>query len=235
MSKKNFVYVAIAVIAALFFTSCERYQTQQPLAEKDAAQNAVWKPMVTDSIKKDMLHYFMILGDKNTPTVSEVIIHKQLGTLHVPDELIKDVPDYYTCFQLGEQMIAEKEVHRSSGPTLWKAPQATFTLKVMDPVSFDQATITVVTRDATIFCQVILIFFFAFFGFLAFLLFNAADGNKGWGIFWSFVAIGILVWAWFYVAYFVSVLCTLLFVSAVLAEIVWHVNVEYKKNKKSKA
>ncbi len=181
-----------------------------------------------------MLHYFMILGDDNTPKVSEVIIHKQLGILHVSDELIKDVPDYYTCFRFGEQMVAEKEVYRTSGPTLWKAPQVTFTLKVMDPVSFDQATITVVTRDATIFCQVVLIFFFVLFAFLAFLFFNADDGDKGWGMFWFLVAIGMLVWAWFYVAYFVSVLCTLLLLSVVLVEIVWHVNVEHKKNKKIK-
>ncbi len=220
MKKQKFMYVVIVAITVLFFTSCERYETRTSLKENDIAQNVTWKSVVTDSIKKEMIRYFMIVGKSNRPEIPEVLIHKQFGIVNIPDAIVKDIPMYHSCFYAGYQMIAENNVHRTSGPTLWKAPQVTFMLKAMDPISFDQAKITIVTRDARIFWQVVLIFFFVLFGFLAFTLFNDDDDNLGWGIFLFIITIGMLVWTWFYVAYFVSGLCTLLLATAVVMQIV---------------
>jgi len=230
MRKKSMMYVVIVAIATMFLTSCNRYDQKELLKHNDIT-NVPWNHVVTDSVQKNMVRYFMIMGEKNRPEVAEVLIHKQFNLLYVPNNLIKDIPAYHDCFYKGEQMIAEKEVHRTSGPTLWKAPQVTFTLKVMDPINFDQATIKIIERDARIFWQVVLIFFYLLFGFLGFALFNTDDDeNLGWGIFLFIVAIGMLVWNWFYVPYFVSGFLTLLLLTAVVWQIVYMVRQSRKQN-----
>lgn len=230
MKKKSVIYVVIAAIATMFFTSCSRYDEKKSLKDNDIT-NVPWNHVVTDSVQKSMVRYFMIIGKNHRPQVFEVLIHKQFNLLYVPDNLIKDIPDYHDCFYLGDQMIAEREVYRTSGPTLWKAPQVTFTLKVMDPINFDQATIKIVARDARIFWQVVLVFLFLLFGFLSFVFIDSYDDEEhGWGIVLFILAIGMLVWTWFYVSYFVSGLLTLLLLIAVIWKIIYMVREQHKRN-----
>lgn len=214
MKKQKFMYVVIVAIAAMFFTSCQRYHVKQLLAENGVVQNAVWKSMVTDSVKKDMVRYFIIMGKNNCPEVSEVVIHKQFGIVHIPDSLIKDMSMYHKCFYSNQQMIFEKEVHRISGPTLWKAPQVTFTLKAMDPVNFDQTTIKITTRDATIFWQVIIIVFFLLF--IVIVAVNVDGENWGWVMFCSLIVAGMLWLGWYYLPYAASGLMSLVLLVAII-------------------
>lgn len=226
MKTKQNLYVVVMVISTLFFMSCDRYKTKTSLKENDIPQNVAWKRMVTDSIKADIIRYFIIMGEKRRPVVSDMLVHKRFGILHIPDSLIKKTPSYYDCFYLGEKMIFEREVCRTSGPTLWKSPQVTFNLKVMDPVSFDQATVIIVTRDARIVWQVVLILFFVVFGLFSFFLLICdydTEWDREWGLKWGRIllvfTIGMLLWTSFYVSYFVSGLCTLLFFTFVVVKI----------------
>ncbi len=214
MKTKKIFLAVIVVISAVFLTSCNRYEKNTSLKSNDIVQTISWEKVVTDSVKNNMIHYFMIMGKDNCPAISEVLIHKYCNLLQVPDMLIKDIPAYHKCFYLGEQMIAEQEVHSTSGPTLWKASQVTFTLKVMDPVSFDQSTISIVTRDAQTFWQVVIIIFFLLLSFLILVAFEEGDG--GWIIFCGIVACIMLYLAWIYLSYAISGMLSLIFIGIIL-------------------
>lgn len=230
MKTQKFMYVVVVAIATLFFTSCERYETQTSLKENDIVQNVDWKPMVTDSVKKEMIHYFMIIGKDNCPVVSDMLIHKQFGILNVPDSLIKEIPDYYYCFYSNQISILEKESYSSLEHTLWKVPQTTFNLKVLDPVSFNEGTVIIVARTIRIFWQVVIIILFMFCSFLAFI-FLFEDDHGGLGIFFLIVAISLFILSWFYLAYFVFILFAIVLIVIVVWSVVYKIRLTRKKRK----
>ncbi len=206
--KNSMLYVVIAALTLMFLTSCGRYEVKNTLNGEGIAKDVPWITVVHDSVKTDIVRYFTILGKDNRPKVSEILIHRQFGIVHVPNVLVKDIASYHDCFYMGEPMIAENEYHRTSGPTLWYAPKVTFTLKVMDPINFDQATLQIVERDARIFWQVVIVILFLFFFLFIFVSFDSDE--SGWGIVCIILSTGMGFLSWYYLSYFLSGLLSLI-------------------------
>ena len=214
--KKSLWCIAILGIIIMLFTSC-RYEEKRSLKSQDInPADITWQKVITDSVRNNIIHYFVVIvGKDDCPTMSKVYIHKYYHVLQVPDSLLKNIPTYYDCFYLGEPMIFEQEVHRISGPTLWKAPQVIFTIKVMDPVTFGQSSVQIVTRDAETLWQVVIVVCFLFFGILSFVLLDD-DDDAGGMICCALVTLVMLYLSWCYLPYFVSGLLSFLLLAAIV-------------------
>ncbi|MCX6823797.1 MAG: hypothetical protein NT085_01615 [candidate division SR1 bacterium] len=218
MKKKLFLSIALVAIATMFM-SCGRYNLKESLQKNDISSDTIhWKTVIADSTAKNIIHYCIIMGEKNSPSVSQVLIHNQFGILDIPDTLLKNVPMYYECFYLGEPMIFQCEEHRTVGATLWKAPQTTFTLKAMDPIHFDQVTLQRTVRDARLFWQITIAVLFVVCFLIALLnILDYDDDNLFIIIICCIVALAMFILSWCYLAYFVSILFSLcIFLSIVI-------------------
>jgi hypothetical protein len=234
MKTKLLMYVVFVVFTTLFLSSCSSRYERGSLLEDSGSIKFEWHRVVNDSIQKEMFNYFIILGKRASLSTHEVLIHRYFGLLDIPDSLVQYVPGYYTCFYRGKFVISERTSYRTSGPTLWKAPQTTFVVKVINPVSFDQGITSIVTRHATISLQVILVVLFLLFGFFAFFFANVYDSDEAGDLFglvlFSLLCLLMLALIWFYTSYFVSVLLTIFLIVLIVLQIRFMIRQRRREN-----
>lgn len=175
--KPTILYVFIAAIAGVFFSSCTRYDQGTSFADVEADFPSIqWKQPLSDTVRNSIIQYAVVMGKDFRPDISQLIVHTYYGILTVPDTIIKDVPLYLSVLRFGSPMIAKREFKRISGPSLWEAPKTRFTLLIIDPVMFTQATVIKETRDVVIFWQWVLIIVSLIF----FLWILSADDIEGY-------------------------------------------------------
>lgn len=175
--KPKFLYLFIAAIAGVFFSSCTRYDQGTSFADVEADFPSIqWKQPLSDTVRNSIIQYAVVMGKDFRPDISQLIVHTYYGILTVPDTIIKDVPLYLSVLRFGSPMIAKREFKRISGPSLWEAPKTRFTLLIIDPVMFTQATVIKETRDVVIFWQWVLIIVSLIF----FLWILSADDIEGY-------------------------------------------------------
>ena len=214
MKNKMILWVVIISMAALSM-SCRRYTKKSTISESEveALTKTEWVNLFSDTVNKNLVLYFNILGDDANLSVSDVLLHKHMGVVNIPDEIIKAVPDMYDMYTDGNIVIGDREVRRISGPTWFTAPKAKFTFNMYKSATFQVATANAVTRDAIIFWQVVMIITFIVCVILAILLIS--EGINSTEIFIIMgVAVGIcalvlLGCIWYYLCTIISLLATL--------------------------
>lgn len=224
MKTKQNLYVVIMVISTLFFTSCDDRYQEESLLKNDDITDVIWKPVMSDSAKASIRHFFLVIGKESYApsllkeyglTLDIVLAYRQQQyLLDVPDTLLKEIPLYYRGFCEGYPVIISNENHHVCCPTLWSSSKAMFTLKVVDPKTFDQATVKIVESDARLFWQIVMVL-----AFLLLAIFLLRIGYEIWPIALvsSLVLLYSAVLVWYYLPYFVSGLLSLGF----LLSVVW--------------
>lgn len=231
MKNKMILWVVIIGMAALSM-SCRRYTKNSTISESEVKSHITteWKNVFADTINKNLLLYFKLLGDDANLSVSDVLLHKHMGVVNIPDEIIKAVPDVYDMYTDGNIVIGDREVCRISSPTWFTAPKAKFTFNVYKSATFQVAPVTIITRDAIIFWQIVLIvaFIICVMSSIAWISEGKYDaGGLIAGIAASIGALVLLGYMWYYLCIIIPLLATL-----GLIALVWYLVREAKIAKK---
>lgn len=217
--KKIFFGMVIIVIAVLA-TSCSRYNVESTVSESDFTTQSNWEKVFNDTISDMLRDYFELLGDDLSIQQADIVhrqhlkVVEQMKSVAIPDKIVDQMPILYDVYRNGEIMIGNREVHRISGPTWFKAPKVQFTLDVYHPTKFAVAHATIITRDAKIFWQLMMIMFFLVE--LVFMTVCLCEGinNIELRITGIVIAIGTVVMLglmWYYLCIILSIIATLLF------------------------
>lgn len=212
MKNKMILWVVIISMAALSM-SCRRYIPGTEVDPKEFATQSAWTDCTNDTLVAELIQYFKILGEDNQPTVSEVLMHQKMGILRIEDRFVQWVPTSYRLYYEGTK-IKERKVQRTSGPKWFTAPKVTFTLSVRNPKIFEYADVTIVTRDARIFWQVVLALGVFLLGCLGFVLSDVNNDKNGryWGKVFFYLAFMLLLLLWYYSCILVSLIMTMYWV-----------------------
>lgn len=205
--------VVIISMAALSM-SCTRYRNGSTVDSKEFATQSAWTDCANDTMVAELTQYVKKLGKDNQPTVHEVLIHQKTGVLRIEDQYMQWVPTMYRLYYEGTLKIAERKVQRTTGPKWFTAPKVTFTLQVYNPINFEDADATIVTRDATIFWQIAMVFGVFLLGCLGFVLSDVNNDQNGrsWGKVFFYLAFMLLLLLWYYSCILVSLIMTIYWV-----------------------
>jgi hypothetical protein len=204
MKKTSVLWMVIAIIITTL-TSCTRYEAGDRMTTD---QKLEWKNIFPDSITKNIIHYFDLIGPNQTLNPSQLMLLQKAGVLNIPDSIIKDIPCYYRhyysecqCEKASGLLIVGGEIESTDSPTFLKAARKSFHMKVVDTSCFREAAVTISERASRLCWMVIAIILIVV---LTIVLYCALGFDEGKGLFNTLlcgaVIVAILIWIWFYMA-----------------------------------
>lgn len=237
MRKKN-IYLLLIALAIFLLASYEsydkskrsflefvivmgRYEKGKVLDPVITNSDLQWKKVMSDLEREKIIKYIIAVGKKKCPDIYQISIDKHNGTLDISDVFIKEIPYYHKAFYSGKIVILSSENYRIFDPTVFDASKILFIVTVINPVTLEQGTFKIITRELVILIQAVIIILFILFVGLSFYFFE--DRSLFSMLLCIIISLIFLVLSWFYLCYLIVGILSIGFIIFIFGYYIYYI------------